>query len=174
MGSNSRAQSRESKSSSDNENQRYHMSNIYLTDVDQSVSGQSRIKIQMQPSKHVRCKEEISRDTKVLLTREVCERDFKETSAVLSTFKSGSSALRALEQTHLFSDGLIMRDVVNEETGESQTLLDLDSEQGIEVTKTYLFSLERLMISLGLVLSSRAYRDAFSNSYKVLYRQMKE
>jgi len=63
-----------------------------------------------------------------------------------------------------------MRQVENEETGEIDELLDLDDEQGAEVCKTYLCSLERLMTILGLKLSSRAYRDDFTTSYKMLYR----
>ena len=51
-------------------------------------------------------------------------------------------------------------------------MLDLDDEQGAEVCKTYLCSLERLSSSLGIALCSRAYRDEFTNSYKVLYSQM--
>jgi len=53
-------------------------------------------------------------------------------------------------------------------------LLDLDDEQGVEVCKTYLCSLERLMSSLDISLSSRCYRNEFTNSYKVLYTQMEE
>lgn len=90
------------------------------------------------------------------------------------TFKEGSSALRALEQTHLFADGLMFHDVMNEETGESQTLLNLDDEQGTEICKTYLCSIERLMVSVGLVSCSKSYREDFTNSYKALYRQMYE
>lgn len=110
----------------------------------------------------------------MLLTRAACLQDYKETSIAINTFKSGSSALKALEQTHLFSDGLKTRDVSDDETGQTQVLLDLDSEEGIEVCKAYLCSLERLMTSLGLVFCSRGFREDFSNSYKVLYRQMKE
>ena len=50
----------------------------------------------------------------------------------------------------------------------------MDDEQGAEVCKTYLCSLERLMCSLGIALCSRVYRDDFTNSYKVLYSQMEE
>ena len=53
-------------------------------------------------------------------------------------------------------------------------LLDLDDEQGAEVCKTYLCSIERLMDTLGIALNSRSYRNDFTNSYKVLYRQMYE
>ena len=53
-------------------------------------------------------------------------------------------------------------------------MLDLDDEQGVEVCKTYLCSLERLMCSLGIALCSRDYRNEFTNSYKVLYTQMEE
>ena len=53
-------------------------------------------------------------------------------------------------------------------------LLDLDDEQGAEVCKTYLCSIERLMDTLGITLNSRSYRNEFTNSYKVLYRQMYE
>ena len=67
-----------------------------------------------------------------------------------------------------------MREVENEETGERQMLLDLDSELGTQVCKTYLCSLERLMCSLGLVQCSKTYRGDFTNSYQVLYRQMQE
>ena len=40
------------------------------------------------------------------------------------TFRAGSSALKALEQTHLLSDGLVYREEVDEETNER--LLELD------------------------------------------------
>ena len=62
----------------------------------------------------------------------------------------------------------------NRGSGENEQLLDLDDEQGAEVCKTYLSSLERLMCSLGITLCSRAYRNDFTNSYKVLYTQMEE
>ena len=58
-----------------------------------------------------------------------------------------------------------MREVVNEETGERQVLLDLVDEQGSEVCKTFLCSIERLMCSFGLVGCSKAYREDFTNSY---------
>ena len=53
-------------------------------------------------------------------------------------------------------------------------MLDLDDEQGAEVCKTYLCSLERLMCSLGITLTPRSYRNEFTNSYKVLYTQMEQ
>ena len=37
-------------------------------------------------------------------------RDYSQLGMAMQTFKSGSSALKALEQTHIFSDGLIMRE----------------------------------------------------------------
>ena len=67
-----------------------------------------------------------------------------------------------------------MREEENEETGEKFTLLDLDDEQGADVCKAYLCSLERLACSLALELSSRTYRQQFTNSYKVLYQQMRD
>ena len=57
----------------------------------------------------------------------------------------GSFALKALEQTHLFGEELAVREVINHETGERQELLELDDDQGAEICKTYLCSLERLM-----------------------------
>ena len=87
---------------------------------------------------------------------------------VKTTFRSGSSALKALEQTYLLSDSLQYREEAEEETGEY--LLNLDDSQGLEQCKGYLCSLERLMVSLGLVLTPKTYRNGFSNSYKVLYR----
>jgi len=63
-----------------------------------------------------------------------------------------------------------MREVEDEDGESTKLLLDLDDEQGAEVCKTYLCSIERLMSSLGLAIQSRAYRNDFSNSYKVLYR----
>ncbi len=67
-----------------------------------------------------------------------------------------------------------MREEENEETGDKFTLLDLDDEQGADVCKAYLCSLERLACSLALELSSRTYRQQFTNSYKVLYQQMRD
>ena len=78
--------------------------------------------------------------------------------------------MKALEQTHLFSEGLMMRQVEDDNGRSVIHMLDLDDEQGAEVCKTYLCSIERLMSSLGLALMSRAYRNDFTSSYKVLYR----
>ena len=63
-----------------------------------------------------------------------------------------------------------MREAEDEDGVSTKLLLDLDDEQGAEVCKTYLCSIERLMSSLGLAIHSRAYRNDFTNSYKVLYR----
>ena len=60
------------------------------------------------------------------------------------------------------------------EIANNAELLDLDDEQGVEVCKTYLCSLEMLMSSLEISLCSREYRKEFSNSYKALYTQMEE
>ena len=43
-----------------------------------------------------------------------------------------------------------MREEENEDTGEKVWLLDLDDEQGADVCKAYLCSLERLACTLGL------------------------
>ena len=90
-------------------------------------------------------------------------------SIAAQTFKAGSPALKALEQTHLFGEGLKVR-----EEQEGDELLDLDSDESSEACRTYLCSVESLMCSLGLVLSPRSYREDFSNSYKALYLQMLE
>ena len=132
----------------------------------------SVIRIEMQPKKQIRANEDNQKGakaskTKVLLTKQA-NRLCNDTSVALQTFQRGSTALKALEQTHLFSEGLIMRQATEED--ERKNLLDLDDEEGVEVCKTYVSSLERLMCSLGLVLSSRTYRNEFSNSYKVLYK----
>ena len=98
--------------------------------------------------------------TNVLLSKTAnAALDYREVSIARETFKKGSSAIKALEQTHLFSEGLIMREAENEETGEKQLLLDLDDERGSEVCKTYLCSLERLMCSIGLVACPKTYRE---------------
>ena len=89
-------------------------------------------------------------------------------------FKKGSPAMIALEQTQIFSDGLIYKEVEEETKQDVTQMLDLDNEQGAEGCKTYLCSIENLMAGLGLELSSRSYRDNFSNSYKALYEQMLE
>ena len=60
--------------------------------------------------------------------------------------------MKALEQTHLFSEGLMMRQVEDDNGRSVIHMLDLDDEQGAEVCKTYLCSIERLMSSLGLAL----------------------
>ena len=115
-------------------------------------------------------REEEIRDelTKVLLSNQAPQ--IEQNEAIL-VFSEGSSALKALEQTHLFGEGLVVREDQEESKLE---LLDLDDEQGAEVCKTYLCSIERLLNTLGLTLNSRSYRNEFTNSYKVLYRQMYE
>ena len=102
--------------------------------------------------------------TKVLLSNQAPQIEQNEATLV---FSEGSSALKALEQTHLFGEGLVVREDQEESKLE---LLDLDDEQGAEVCKTYLCSIERLMDTLGIALNSRSYRNDFTNSYKVLYR----
>ena len=53
-------------------------------------------------------------------------------------------------------------------------LLDLDDANGAEVCKTYLCCIESLLRSLDLKRQDRTYRDQFSHSYQVLYKQMLE
>lgn len=134
----------------------------------------------MQPKKSIRQRENHGmieeRDySQVLLSVESpASNDYRNQSIARQTFKPGSPAFKALEQTHLFGEGLVMREEENEETGEKFTLLDLDDEQGADVCKAYLCSLERLACSMALELSSRTYRQQFTNSYKVLYQQMRD
>ena len=74
-------------------------------------------------------------------------------------------ALKALQQTHIFSDGIQMREGYED----SQQLIDLDDANGIHACKSYLCCIENLMSSLGIVPSNREYRETFTHSYKVLY-----
>ena len=168
------------------EHEKIHLSNIDLSDNSEMMPSPNQtsngiIRIEMQPKKAVREVEPsmmAAKDTTnatVLLSKTAKPvLDYKEVSIARETFKKGSSAVKALEQTHLFSEGLIMREAENEQTGEKQMLLDLDDERGSEVCKTYLCSLERLMCSIGLVSCSKTYRNEFTNSYQVLYKQMFE
>ena len=57
---------------------------------------------------------------------------------------------------------------------EEAELLDLDDQNGAEVCKTYLCCIESLLKSLDIKRQDRSYREQFSNSYKVLYKQMFE
>ena len=98
-------------------------------------------------------------------------KDYAQLSVVAQTFRIGSPALMALEQTYLFAESLIEREANADEGGEaSNGLLNLDDDEGSAACKAYLCSLERLILSLDLVISERSYRDDFSNSYKALYR----
>lgn len=106
----------------------------------------------------------------ILVTKDYSSEVFDR---ALKAFRKGP-ALRALEQTHIFSEGLLLREPSSGEPLDGLSLLDLDDEGGADACKSYLCALERFMTSLGLVMSCRAYRDEFTNSYKVLYRQMLE
>ena len=82
--------------------------------------------------------------------------------------------MASLEQSHLFGDGLVYRQAQEGEISQDiGTMLDLDSEDGVESLKGFLCSLERLMVhGLDLSIASREYRQLFSNSYKELYADM--
>ena len=64
-----------------------------------------------------------------------------------------SSAYKALEQTHLIGEGIMMRGD-DEEAG----LLDLDDANGAEICKSYLCCVEGLLNSLNLKKYDRSYR----------------
>lgn len=73
----------------------------------------------------------------------------------------------ALEQASLISENLMHRN--RDEEDMNQTLLDLDSESGQQVCKSFLSCVERLNQILNLRAQPRDYRANFSASYKVLY-----
>ena len=63
--------------------------------------------------------------SEVIFSQESCS---DQIDIVHQTFRRGGSTLKALEQTHLFAEGLVMRLVESEEDGSVQELLDLDDE----------------------------------------------
>lgn len=69
---------------------------------------------------------------------------------------------KCLEQTALIGEDLVMKE-------DQAGLLDLDSENGIEVCKSFLGSLERLVEVMEVQTQDRSYRDSFTSSYKNLF-----
>lgn len=140
--------------------------NIILMNVDSDDEGYSGtrngiIRVEMQPKRQIRTREVLSdqvpKETEVLFSKQASDKicDYSEISIAKRTFQSGTTASKALEQTHLFSEGLIWREADSqseENAGEKPQLLDLDDDQGAEVCKTYLCSVERLICSLALPL----------------------
>ena len=95
------------------------------------------------------------------ITRPTCSevRDFKK-----------SVCYRALEQAVLLGEDIRER----EETIEGHRKIELESEQGSAICRSYLQCLERLFQLLEIVPVKKDYRLKFSKAYKVLYQSQED
>ena len=84
----------------------------------------------------------------------------------LAEFKKGL-CYKALEQACLMGEDLVERE--EELEGTQLRKLELDTEQGAGICRSFLVCVERLYEIMGVEPVSKEYRAKFSKAYKVLY-----